>query len=188
MNKKRALTQAVPVKGLSFSLELYNVARFGALGRVDNVELDLLAFSQRLKAAVLYVAEMDEHIAAIFAGNEAKSFGVIEPLYRTCFHDKLPPSEEIEATDKDKKNAAKSNCLCGFPTRTSETSNTHTAPSGPECQALLLRSFRPFTNVAFTRRETIKYQPQIAKPTTARASSPQSLEPTEEAAAGIVPA
>jgi hypothetical protein len=65
---------------------------------------------------------MNEHIAASFTGNEAKAFGVIEPFYGTCLHDELPPSCEIEATEKDKKNAAKSICLCGFPTRTSGTS------------------------------------------------------------------
>jgi hypothetical protein len=68
-------------KGLSPGLELYNVGCFGAFGRVDNVELNLLAFSQRLKAAVLNVAEMNEHIAAFFTGNESKAFGIIEPLY-----------------------------------------------------------------------------------------------------------
>jgi hypothetical protein len=67
-------------------LELYNVGCFGAFGRVDYVELHLLAFGQRLKAAVLNVAEMNEHIAALFAGNESKTFGIIEPLYRACFH------------------------------------------------------------------------------------------------------
>jgi hypothetical protein len=90
-------------EGLSLGLELYNVGCFGALGRVDNVELNLLAFSQRLKAAVLNVAEMNEHIAAFFTGNESKAFGIIEPLYATCLHDELPPSCEIEATEKDKK-------------------------------------------------------------------------------------
>jgi hypothetical protein len=121
--KKQALTRSGPVKGLSHGLELYYVGCLGALGRVDNVELDLLAFSQRLKAAVLNVAEMNEHVAAFFTGNEAKAFGIIEPLYATCLHDELPPSCEIEATEKDKKNAAKPICLCGFPTRTSGTSD-----------------------------------------------------------------
>jgi hypothetical protein len=63
----------------------------------------LLAFSQRLKAAVLNVAEMNEHIAALFARNESKAFGIIEPLYRTCFHGELPPSWELKLTEKAKK-------------------------------------------------------------------------------------
>src|SRR5512140_368152 len=80
---------------------------------------------------------MNEHIAAFFTGNEAKAFGIIEPLYGTCLHDELPPSYEIEATEKDKKNAAKSLCLCGFPTRTSGTSDAYNTRYAPECQALL---------------------------------------------------
>src|SRR6266511_5136194 len=68
-------------EGLSLSsLKLYNVGCLGAFGRVDNVELHLLAFGQRLEAAVLNVAEMNEHVAACFTGYEAKAFGVIEPL------------------------------------------------------------------------------------------------------------
>jgi hypothetical protein len=89
-------------------LELHDIGRFGALGRVDNVELHLLAFGQRLEAAVLNVAEMNEHVAAFFTGNESKAFGIIEPLNDTCLHDELPPSGEIEATEKDKKNTANS--------------------------------------------------------------------------------
>jgi hypothetical protein len=116
-------------EGQCLRLELYNVCCFGAFGRVDNVELHLLAFGQRLKAAVLYVAEMNEHIAAFFTGNESKTFGIIEPLYGTCLHDELPPSGEIEATEKDKKNAAKPISLCGFPTRTSGTSKHYNTPS-----------------------------------------------------------
>jgi hypothetical protein len=124
-------------KSVSVRLELYNVGCLGAFGRVDNVELHLLAFGQRLEAAVLYVAEMNEHIAAFFTGNESKAFGIIEPLNGTGFHDELPPSCEIEATEKDKNNAAKSLCLCGFPTRTSGTSGTHNAISVLKCQGLL---------------------------------------------------
>jgi hypothetical protein len=136
--KKQALTLIRACKGVSIRLELYNIGCFGAFGRVDDVELNLLAFSQRLKAAVLNVAEMNEHIAAFFTGNEAKAFGIIEPLYGTCLHDELPPSCEIEATEKDKKNTAKSISLCGLPARTSGTSDEHNAPFAPECQQLLL--------------------------------------------------
>jgi hypothetical protein len=83
---------------------------------------------------------MNEYIAALFTGNESKAFGIIEPFYRTCLHDELPPSSEIEATEKDKKKP-QSLCLCGFPTRTSGTSGLHDAPSAPECQGLLFQYF-----------------------------------------------
>jgi hypothetical protein len=90
--------------GLSVSLEFYNIGCLGALGRVDNVELHFLAFGQRLKAAVLNVAEMNEYITALFAGNESKTFGIIEPLHSTFFHDELPPSCVLKLTEKAKKN------------------------------------------------------------------------------------
>jgi len=89
--------------GKRADLQLYNIGCLGAFGRVDNVELHLLAFSQRLKAAVLNVAEMNEHIAALFARNESKTFGIIEPLYCTCFHGELPPSWGLKLTEKAKK-------------------------------------------------------------------------------------
>src|SRR5512147_643505 len=79
---------------------------------------------------------MNEHIAALFTGNEAKAFGIIEPLYGTCLHDELPPSCELKRR-KGQKNTAKSICLCGFPTRTSGTSVTDYPPSARECQQLL---------------------------------------------------
>jgi hypothetical protein len=72
--------------GSKLGLELYNVGCFRAFRRVDNVELNLLAFGQRLKAAVLNVAEMNEHVAAFFTGNESKAFGIIKPFYSTGFH------------------------------------------------------------------------------------------------------
>jgi hypothetical protein len=94
--KTGAKKQALKVQGLfkviSVGLELYDIGCLGALGRVDNVELHLLAFGERLEAAILNVAEMHEHISACFAGNESKTFGIIEPLNRTCFHGELPPS------------------------------------------------------------------------------------------------
>ena len=67
-------------------LELYDIGCFGAFGRVHDFELHLLAFGKRLEAAVLDVAEMHEHVSARFAGDEAETLGVIEPLDRTLFH------------------------------------------------------------------------------------------------------
>jgi hypothetical protein len=77
-------------------LELYDVGCLGALGRFDDVELHLLALGERLEAAVLNVAEMNEHVSATFTGNEAKTFGIIEPLHGSGYHGELPPSVEIE--------------------------------------------------------------------------------------------
>jgi len=79
--KSRPGSNQACFKGISVSLKLYNIGCLGAFGRVDNVELHLLAFGQRLKTAVLNVAEMNKYIAALFTGYESKPFGIIEPLY-----------------------------------------------------------------------------------------------------------
>ena len=118
-------------------LELYNVGCLGAFGRVDNVERDVLTFGQGFESAVLNVAEMDEYIAAIFTRNETKTLGIIEPLYCTIFHDELPPSCELKLTEKAKK-IPQSQCLCGYPTSTSGTSETYNATSASGSQGLLL--------------------------------------------------
>jgi hypothetical protein len=121
-------------------LELYNVGCLGAFGRVDNVERDVLTFGQGFESAVLNIAEMNEYIAAIFASNETKAFGIIEPLYCTIFHDELPPSCILKLTEKAKKKP-QSQCLCGYPTSTSGTSEVNNAISAAGSQALLLSPF-----------------------------------------------
>jgi hypothetical protein len=45
----------------------------------------------------------------------------------------------LKLTEKDKKNAAKSICLCGFPTRTSGTSETHPLTLAQGSQGLFLK-------------------------------------------------
>jgi len=47
----------------------------------------------------------------------------------------------LKLTDKDKKNAAKSNCLCGYPTSTSGTSGYYNHTLAPESQGLLLQGY-----------------------------------------------
>ena len=118
-------------------LELYYVGCLGAFGRIDNVERYILTFGQGFESAVLNVAEMYEYIAAVFASNETKTLGVIEPLYCTIFHDELPPSCKLKLTEKAKKKP-QSQCLCGYPTSTSGTSKRHNATSAAGSQALLL--------------------------------------------------
>jgi hypothetical protein len=98
-------------------LELYDISGLGAFGRVDNVELNLLTFCQGLESAVLNVAEMYEHISALFTGNEAETLGVIEPLHGTFFHGELPPSCEIEADGNVQQKTAKAKALCGLPNK-----------------------------------------------------------------------
>src|SRR5512137_2745439 len=84
--------------GLVDRLELHDVGCLGALGRFDDLELHLLAFCERLEAAVLDVAEVNEHISATFTGYEAKTLGIIEPLHGSGDHGELPPSSILKLT------------------------------------------------------------------------------------------
>jgi hypothetical protein len=81
-------------------LDLYDISCLGALGRFDDVELHLLTFCKRLEAAVLNVAEMNEHVSATFTGNEAKTLGIIEPLHGSGYHGELPPSMKLKMTER----------------------------------------------------------------------------------------
>src|SRR5690606_5391491 len=51
-----------------------------ALLALRNRERDLLAFLQRLEAAALDRAEVDEQVVAALRGDEAEALGVVEPL------------------------------------------------------------------------------------------------------------
>src|SRR3546814_18111349 len=51
-----------------------------ALLALHDLERGLLAFLQRLEAAALDRAEMDEQVLAAFRGDEAEALGVVEPL------------------------------------------------------------------------------------------------------------
>src|SRR5688572_30947284 len=60
---------------------------------LDDLEGDLLAFLQRLKAVTHDRPEVDEHILAALGGDEAESLGVVEPLDGaglTVGHDSVP--------------------------------------------------------------------------------------------------
>src|SRR5689334_24130442 len=62
---------------------------FGDVGRLwtflplDNLELDAIAFRERLEAAALDGAEVDKDIRSPFTRDEPVAFGVVEPLHRT---------------------------------------------------------------------------------------------------------
>src|SRR3954462_12439598 len=64
-------------------LRLGNVGGLRSLLPLDNLELDAIAFGERLEAAALDGAEVDEDIRPPLAGDEAVAFGVIEPLHGT---------------------------------------------------------------------------------------------------------
>lgn len=61
-----------------------DVAGLLALGASRNVEIDALAFGQALEARGLNRGKVGEEIIAAFVGrNEAKTFGIVKPLYST---------------------------------------------------------------------------------------------------------
>ena len=115
------------LNGLVERLDLYDVGCLGALGRFDDVELHLLAFSKRLEAAVLNVAEVNEHVCAIFTGNEAKTLGIIEPLHGSGYHGVLPPSVKLKMTERPNKKPQGRKVFAVSQQTTSETSEMHNA-------------------------------------------------------------
>jgi hypothetical protein len=65
-------------------LDARGLLAFRALG---HFELDLLTFFERLKAVHLDGGEVREQILATIVGrDETVALGVVEPLYRTCWH------------------------------------------------------------------------------------------------------
>jgi hypothetical protein len=115
--KKQAPMIRDLLNGLVERLDLYDIGCLGALGRFDDVELHLLAFSKRLEAAVLNVAEVNEHVCAIFTGNEAKTLGIIEPLHGSCNHGVLPPSLILKMTERFKTKNRKDEKSLRFPNK-----------------------------------------------------------------------
>ena len=74
-------------KSYSSELESLYVLSLPALGSLDHIELNLLAFLQRAEALRLNGGVVDEYVLAILAGDKAKTFCVIEPLYFAfCTH------------------------------------------------------------------------------------------------------
>ena len=57
-----------------------------ALGTLDHIELDLLAFLQAAESIRLDRREVNENVLAILAADETISFCVVKPLYCSCFH------------------------------------------------------------------------------------------------------
>ena len=71
---------------LVFQLQNLNVLRLPTLGATFHVEADGLAFLQRPEAARLDRREMHENVFAVLTRDEAKSFGIVKPLYCSLFH------------------------------------------------------------------------------------------------------
>jgi hypothetical protein len=67
-------------------LNLHNVGSLVALGTLGHIELDRLAFIQRLVSLALDRGVMHEYIGAAITGNESKSFFIVEPFYFSINH------------------------------------------------------------------------------------------------------
>ena len=70
------------VSGL-YRLYIFGLPPFGAL---DHVKLYLLTLLQTTKSACLYRREVYEHVLAALTANETIAFGIVKPLYCSCFH------------------------------------------------------------------------------------------------------
>ena len=75
------------VSGRSDQLYAGGLGTFGPFG---NLELNGLAFVQRLEAFAFNVAVMNEDVRAVVGRDESVTLGVVEPLHFTGSHNKAP--------------------------------------------------------------------------------------------------
>src|SRR3979490_3386003 len=72
---------------MSFPLDLLDVGGLLALGPLDYVEADFLAFLEGLEAGHVDRREMREQVlAAVVGRNETIALRVVEPLHGACCH------------------------------------------------------------------------------------------------------
>jgi hypothetical protein len=77
-------TAGVPIiRG--YRLKFHYVLGLVALGTLDYLKLHCLVFIQGAEALALDGAVMHEDIGAVIPADEAKTFGIIKPFYRTSF-------------------------------------------------------------------------------------------------------
>jgi len=82
-----------PAEGAMFSkLEFYHIDCLGTLRALFGIKADLVTLGKTLEAIALDGRMVDKDIAAIFTGNEAKAFAVVEPLHSSFCHFISPPS------------------------------------------------------------------------------------------------
>jgi len=83
--KRRPLRAAFKAnyKWLLDSLYVLGLPPFRAF---NYVEADLLTFLQAAESIRLNGREVYEHVLAVLAADETITFGVVKPLYCSCFH------------------------------------------------------------------------------------------------------
>ena len=67
-------------------LDGLNILGLPPLGAFDYIELHLLTFLQAAESIGLNGREVYKHILAVLTADETITFGVVKPLYCSCFH------------------------------------------------------------------------------------------------------
>ena len=71
-------------------LRFTNVRGLKSLGSTDDIELEPLAFGQRLEALALDRGVVNEHVLATLLLDETKTLRFVEPLHRSVCHLQTP--------------------------------------------------------------------------------------------------
>ena len=87
-NKKGGLCGAALASDFlsQWLLDRLDILRLPALRALDHVELHLLTLLQAAEPAGLNRGEVHEDILSILAADKTITFGVVKPLYCSCFH------------------------------------------------------------------------------------------------------
>jgi len=97
-------TAGVPIiRG--YRLKFHYVLGLIALGTLDHLKLHCLVFIQGAEALALDGAVMHEDIGAVIPADEAKTFGIIKPFYRTSFFHYEPLSLILQRYTRQKSRA-----------------------------------------------------------------------------------
>ena len=84
-NKKATLSDRLRTNCKRFLDSLY-VLGLPPFRAFDYVKLHLLTFLQAAESIALNGREVNEHVLAVLAADETITFGVVKPLYCSCFH------------------------------------------------------------------------------------------------------
>jgi hypothetical protein len=85
---------------IKLTRRLGDVGCLGTFRSLDNLKFDGVSFLQRAIAIANNCGVMNKHIRSIFSSDEAVSFRVIEPLYRSL-HFHVPPQGDSDDSDFD---------------------------------------------------------------------------------------
>ena len=86
MGKKKGDLSVACLSNFGCGLDAFDVFCLPALRAFDYVKLNLLTFLQAAEAVGLNSGEVNENILAVLAADESIAFGIVKPLYCSCFH------------------------------------------------------------------------------------------------------